>query len=289
MSNSISIRDRRGLRHYWAEYVVMAHYRPLIGKTGLDLYHFYASCVNQKSQTFVGMKTIQEFLGYTRATVIRYNHSLQWCGLIRVVSPKETERASNEYQLLGQIPCIDVGVREMIRANALATALPNSNKKHRTHFLDALDNWKPLFNQYDIPAINIYRDLHPIIESVYRTLNVDYKWIKEHGKQQAPERVLAHAWYAKSQEGINHPAAFLQAQLQRHSSPPADELALARHLLDSIDTYDQDELARFLTTQVYVYTRDRTAAQRAAKTLFDQDAFLLLPASQIQPQGVIQS
>ena len=171
--------------------------------------------------------------------------------------------------------------------SALKENLAKSFHRHRQLFLQSLKEWHPLWGITDLnPRTDKSLDLHPIIEQVYRHLNVQISWVRAHGLQHPPDRVLAHAWYAKSQPTINNPGAFLQAKLQQHEPPPHQEHQLARQLVETLDQFEADQITAFFTQFRISSKRTPSVIEQTAKNLIEKDALLLIPASRITIPGV---
>ena len=137
----ITVRDRRKPRQFCVENLVFDEWRPIIGRSGYDIYSFYVRMANRdmNEKSWPAYSLLKAHLGIGSSTISEYNQLLEWCGLLYIEAGNH--RKSNTYYILDPLPVTMEGLAELRRVVQEGW---KTGRSIRQTVLERIENWKPL-------------------------------------------------------------------------------------------------------------------------------------------------
>lgn len=144
-NNNFDVVDEKDRGFFIQENEVVTEYLPLIGVTGYALYGFYSQMANRKKDNslYPSMHLITAHLGFTRATISKYNWLLEYCCLLRIENGKN-EGSSNVYYLLPVNPITPELLLKLAKALQPDSQDTPEWARFKANRLEAVINWQPL-------------------------------------------------------------------------------------------------------------------------------------------------
>ena len=137
----VIVRDRRKPHQYCIENLVLDEWRPIIGRSGYDIYSFYVRMANRdmNEKSWPAYSLLKAHLGVGSSTISEYNQLLEWCGLLYIEAGNY--RKSNTYYIRDPAPVTMEGLVELRRKVQEGWS---SSRRIRQTVLERIENWRPL-------------------------------------------------------------------------------------------------------------------------------------------------